>query len=497
MSTLRRAHNENKSALRCCLGYLTVSSTQISSSQLSHSPATRYCFKVISTIQKLPSTSKTMDHVTDLRPDEAPASESWFQVVDPICLENVCKNDLEKWSIQKHKEEYLAIHQDGPFPLPDNQPLSSEQVRDSICLYKERMVKHHQHEQESLKTLSKMTKFDIRRVGNIAPSTKHLFQQLKAYRRKLTGKAGEQASETLADLEAELIATIDVVHQKLRQQNSTTGTKTPSSKSSLSSRASDLSHRAAKEVTKSLRASMPCTTPENKSTQRPNLVSSTSWASATTSKLAGKVRTLVKKSPQAMGKTSIKSPDTRSSMDSVYTESSINSDRQNTQHSPVAFGKISWKKSPTSSTASMNTLRSVPRSSTSSRRSTPPSPRSKSHTNTNYAQQQQQYHASKRREWNLSGDWWPAITAGSIPNREGTERGSMRSRSAEPGCDDRRMGSEVRKPSGLEEEGYLGWKENQDPIADSESVYSGRLSMAISASVYSRSISGFKMGESK
>jgi len=443
------------------------------------------------------NTSKAMDHVTDLRTDEASTSKAWFEVMDPICLESVCKNDLQRWSIQKAKEEYLAIHQDGPFPLPDDQPLSSEQVRDSICLYKERMVKHHQHEQESLKTSSKMTKFRIRSFGNITPSTNHLFQQLGAYRRK-TGKVDEQASEKLADLEAELIATIDVVRQKLRQQNTTTNTKSPSSKSSLSSRASDLSHKAAKKVTKSLRVSMPFTTPEKKATQRPDIISKTSWTSATTSKLAGKVRTLVKKSPQATRRTSIRSVDTRSSMDSVYTESSIDGDHQSIQHSPITFGKINWRKSPTSSTASTDTLRSVPRSSTSSRRSTPPSPRSKSHADTNHTQQQQQqqhhhhHPSSKRREWSLSGGWWPAITAGDTPDRQRTERGHMKLRSEDTGCGDQRTGSEAQRPLGTKEEEYLGWKENRNSTADSGLVYSRRTSLAVSASVYSRSISGVK-----
>ncbi|KAH0286650.1 hypothetical protein M436DRAFT_65110 [Aureobasidium namibiae CBS 147.97] len=432
-----------------------------------------------------------MDHITDLRTDEVSTSKPWFQVMDPICLESVCKNDLEKWSIQKDKEEYLAIHQDGPFPLPDNQPLSSEQVRDSICLYKERMVKHHQHEQESLKTSSQKTKFRIRSFGNIAPSTKHLFQQLRAYRRKLTGKLGEQTCEKLANLKAELIATIDVVHQKLRQQNTTTSTKSPSSKSSLSSRASDLSQNAAKKVTESLRASMPCTTSEKKVTQRPDIISKTSWIPATTSKLAARVRTLVKRSPQATRKISIRSVDTRSSMDSVYAESSITGDHQNTQHSPITFGKISWRKSPTSSTASTNTLRSVPRSSTSSRRSTPPSPRSKSYIITNHAQQQPD-HSFKRREWSLSGDWWPAITTGNTLDRQRIERGRMRSRSEDSGCGDRRLGPEVQRSWETSEEGYLEWKENTDSTADSGLVHSGRSSMAVSASVYSRSISGLK-----
>ena len=78
----------------------------------------------------------------------------------------------------------------------------------------------------------------------------HLIQQLGAYRRKLTGNPHKQANQNLSDLDAESSATIDVVHQTLQRQDTTTSPKSSPSKSGLSSRARDLSQKAAKKVTK-------------------------------------------------------------------------------------------------------------------------------------------------------------------------------------------------------------------------------------------------------
>lgn len=68
----------------------------------------------------------------------------------------------------------------------------------------------------------------------------------------------------------------------------------------------------------------------------------------------------------------------------------------------------------------------------------------------------------------------------------------MKLRSEDTGCGDQRTGSEAQRPLGTKEEEYLGWKENRNSTADSGLVYSRRTSLAVSASVYSRSISGVK-----
>lgn len=418
---------------------------------------------VSSTIKHI---NKNMDSVTDLKTDEVPASEPWFPVMDPISLDDVCKNDLQKWSIHKRNEEYLAVHHDGPFPLTSAQPFASEQVRDSIFLYKERMAKHHQHAQETLKTSSKINRFDITSFRSTAPSTKRLIQQLKAYRRKLTENPNKQANQDLSDLDAELSATIDVVHQRLQRQDTTASAKSSPSKSSLSSRASDLSQKAAKKVSKNFRACLRRTAPENKAIQRSEVIPRTSCASASTSKVAGKVRNLIKKSPQATRKNSGESVDTNSSMDSVYTESTIDSDHQDIQHSPIIFGKLNWRRSPTSSIASIQTLRSKLRSRRSSKSSTPPSPRSQPHTNIHHPQQQ----PFERHELGLRGFCWPGITAENLQDHQRTENGDVGSQSEDSGCDVRRRGLEVQRPTGFEYEGYLRWDKRRTSVANSGSV---------------------------
>jgi hypothetical protein len=147
-----------------------------------------------------------MASTTNINTDESQASEPWFPVMDPICLTDVCNNDLEKWSTHKKDEDYLTVHQDGPFPLSDDRPFSSERVRDSICIYKERMAGHDH------RTPPKLVTFHTACFGNITPSTEQLSQKLKAYRRRLISKCSQGTSQKLLDLEAELTATLDVVH---------------------------------------------------------------------------------------------------------------------------------------------------------------------------------------------------------------------------------------------------------------------------------------------
>jgi hypothetical protein len=170
-----------------------------------------------------------MDSITNTNTDDLQVSEPWFQVMDPICLDNICENDLEQWSIRKRSEEYLPVHQEGPFPLTGNDCFSSERVRDSIYLYKLRMARHHDVEPQTPKSSSKLIKFDTTCFGSSAPSSARLSKQLKTYRQKLAEKPSERTSDTLLDLEAELSATFDLVRQKLREQEITPSDTNPAS----------------------------------------------------------------------------------------------------------------------------------------------------------------------------------------------------------------------------------------------------------------------------
>lgn len=322
-----------------------------------------------------------MASITNINTDESQVSEPWFPVMDPICLTDVCKNDLEKWSIHKKDEGYLTVHQDGPFPLSDAKPLSSERVRDSICIYRERMAAHdHQ-------TSPKLVTFHITCFANITPSTEQLSQKLKAYRRRLTSKSSQGTSQKLLDLEAELTATLDVVHQKLREQVITTSENSSPSNTSISSRASDLSHKLAKKVTKSFSTSIFSTVSGTKTTSRPRVISRASWASATTSRLADKVRSLIEKPHQQTRSNSIESD---SSFNSVYSETTIESvdtkhsvkptSNNHKRFSPMTFDEIIWKPSSVKRMASVESLRNRLRCSRrGSKESSPPSPKSQSH----------------------------------------------------------------------------------------------------------------------
>ena len=187
--------------------------------------------------------------MTNINTNDMHASESYFPTMDPICLTNLCKTDLEKWSINKDNESYLTVHQDGPFPLSDDEPFSSENIRDSICVYRERMAKDHIRNQmlSDINTSSKLVKFHVSTsFGKIVPSTKQLFQKLRAYRRRLATKCHHKTkSEKLSQLEQELTATLELVQQKLQEQNlreegKMGTTSSSSSKHSLCSRASSL-----------------------------------------------------------------------------------------------------------------------------------------------------------------------------------------------------------------------------------------------------------------
>lgn len=175
-----------------------------------------------------------MDSITNIPTSELQASESYFQCIDPINLEDVVRNDLQRWSIRKRSEEYLPVHHDGPFPLSDLEPFSSARNRDSICLYKERMAKHHQVGTQEDRPPRKLVKFDTFPFGIIAPSTTRLAKELKAYRRKLTEKSCEWTRQALLDLEAELQATCDLLRE-LRVKEPSTSEEGSSNKPSLAS----------------------------------------------------------------------------------------------------------------------------------------------------------------------------------------------------------------------------------------------------------------------
>jgi hypothetical protein len=321
-----------------------------------------------------------MASITNINAGKSQASEAWFPVMDPICLTDVCKDDLENWSTHKKDEDYLTVHQDGPFPLSDGQPLSSKRVRDSICIYKERMAGHDH------KTPPKLVKFHTTCFANTTPSTEQLSQKLKAYRRRLISKSSQGTSQKLLDLEVELTAILDVVQQKLREQVITTSENSSPSKTSISSRASDLSHKLARKVTKSFSSSISSTASGNKTTSRPKDISRASWASATTSKLADKVRGLIEKSHQPTRSNSIESD---GSFDSVYSGTSIESvdtkhsikpiSSNNARFSPITFDEVIWKPSSVKKMASAESLRNKLRcSSRGSQDLSPPSPKSQS-----------------------------------------------------------------------------------------------------------------------
>jgi hypothetical protein len=408
-----------------------------------------------------------MDSFTTTNTDDLQVSEPFFQVMDPICLD-VCKNDLEQWSIRKRSEEYLPVHQEGPFPLTGADSFSSERVRDSIYLYKECMARHHDVEPETSKSSSKLIKFDITCFGSSAPSSARLSKQLKSYRQKLTEKPCERTNDTLLDLEAELAATVDLVRQKLREQEITPSDKNSSNRSSLSSRASNLSQKVARKVTHSLSATILCNASDNKST-RPKPIAKASWTSVTKSKLAAKVRTLVDGSPRQKRKDSAKSD---------------NSDNTITSHqfiSPITFNTMNWKLSPKKSTESIKTLCSkLHHSRTSSKSSSPPSPRSRSHCEIFFPHQLQ---SSERREKVDGGDACPSIISQALRGREetGTERedyfGEQAGRDVrrQISWDMRRLGFECQRSSGSEHQG---------------GNVSRKLSVAESVSVYSRAMSG-------
>lgn len=362
-------------------------------------------------------------------------SESWFQVMDPISIADVCKNDLEQWSILKKNEKYLTVHQDlTPFSMSDIFPSPSEtRVRDSICVYKERMAKGHHHIHRRVpKMFSKLTRFNTTSYGSIAPSTDKLAEKLKAYRQRLDSESTGLTSEQLLSLEKELSTTVQIVQQKLRSHGHATSEKgtNSSGKSSLSSRASDLSKKAAEKVSKSFCATMLCTTSENDTTPRPKAISRPSWTS-TTSKIATKFRNFVDKQPQQSPKNSIES---------------VTTGPPNTPTSPVTFNQTIWKLSPGRSTASLKPA--LKKTSTSSQ---PPSPHSRAHSSIGYTQEQ----PFERREWIPSENVSPSTSIGpdDPSDCQQTERGYWEFHSEHCGWDVRRIstassGSEYNRPLG-------------------------------------------------
>ncbi|KAG9686419.1 hypothetical protein KCU95_g4345, partial [Aureobasidium melanogenum] len=401
-----------------------------------------------------------MDVVPNLGLDESQISEPWFQVMDPISIADVCENDLERWSILKNNEKYLTIHQaETHDPMSDAVPFSSEKrVRDSICVYKERMKDGHHHAHRRVpKVFSKLTRFNTTSFGNIAPSTDQLSIKLKAYRQKLDNDRIEMTSEQLMSLEEELSATVQIVQQKLRSHGNTTSEKgtNSSSKTSLSSRASDLSKKAAKRVSKGFCIPVRCSASEHNAASRPKAISRPSVAS-TTSKLAVKFRNLVDKQTRHSANHSI---------ESVATETPPNT--PNTPISHVIFNPDIWKLSPGKSTASIKpALKTASNSS-----SPPPSPRSRAHSSFEYTTDE----PFERREWIPSENISPCTSIGpdDPSDCQKAERGYAEYHSEHAGWD-------VRKPS----------------TASSESKYNRPLgwdlrntSAAYSASHYSRSIS--------
>ncbi|KAG9671403.1 hypothetical protein KCU99_g10022, partial [Aureobasidium melanogenum] len=397
-----------------------------------------------------------MDVVADPRLNESQISEPWFQVMDPISITDVCENDLEKWSNLKNHEKYLTVYQaETPIPMSDTVPFSSEnRVRDSICVYKERMKNGHHHTQRRVpKMLSKLTRFNTTSYDSIAPSTNQLYEKLKAYRQNLDNDHIEITSEQLMSLEKELSATVQVVQQKLRSHENTTSEKSPNSsgKTSLSSRASDLSRKAAKKVSKGFCVSVLCSASEHTTAARPKAISRPSFAS-TTSKLAVKLRNLLDKQTQHSPNNSIESVTTNTP--------------PNTPTSPVTFNPEIWRLSPGQSTASIKPA--LKRTSTSS---PPPSPRSRAHSSIEYTQDE----PFERREWIPSENISPctSISLDDPPVCQKTERGYAEYHSEHSGWDVRNIStasseSEFNRP--------LGWDLRKTSAAYSASHYSRSVS---------------------
>jgi hypothetical protein len=360
-----------------------------------------------------------MDSITNTQTPELQASESYFQCMDPINLEDVVKNDLQRWSIRKRSEEYLPVHHDGPFPLSDLEPFSSARNRDSICLYKERMAKHRQVGSQEDSPPRKLVKFDTFPFGVIAPPTTRLARELKAYRRKLTEKSCEWTHQALLDLEAELQATCDLLRE-LRVKEPSKSEGDPFSKPSLASRASDLSQKIAKKVAPNVRASIFCSAAEDKSAPRPRVKSGVSWRSATKSKFADRVRALADKLPGHKNK--------------VNNETS----------SPVTFKIMNWQNlSPSASTESIGALYDRLNTREATRESTSPSPKSKSRIDSATVQR------SEQRQARYSGQ--------------------------QAGWEIRRARSEHEGPSGSEVKTHLGSDLRRNSV-DPLSVYSRALS---------------------
>ncbi|KAH0355137.1 hypothetical protein KCU83_g2026, partial [Aureobasidium melanogenum] len=379
-----------------------------------------------------------MDIVIDLQLNESQISEPWFQVMDPISIADVCENDLEKWSIHKKNEKYLTVHQaETPISMSDTVPFSSKKrVRDSICVYKERMNNGHHHAHRTVpKMFSKLTRFNTTSYGSIAPSTDQLHEKLKAYRQNLDIDYIEMTSEQLRSLEKELSATVQVVQQKLRSHGNTTSEESAisSSKPSLSSRASDLSKKAAKKISRLLRL---CAL----------------HFSSTTSKLAVKFRNLLDNQTQHPPKESIESVTTNTP--------------PNTPTSPVTFNPEIWRLSPGQSTASIK-----PALKRASNSSPPPSPRSRAQSSIEYTQDE----PFERREWipseNISN--CTSISPDDPSDYQKTERGYAECHSEHSGWDVRKIStasseSEFNRP--------LGWDLRKKSAACSASHYSRSVS---------------------
>ncbi|KAH0364417.1 hypothetical protein KCU65_g6799, partial [Aureobasidium melanogenum] len=401
--------------------------------------------------------------VTDSRLNESQISEPWFQVMDPISIADVCDNDLEKWSILKKNEMYLTVDQaETPIPMSDTVPFSSEKrVRDSICVYKERMGNGHHHAHRTVpKMFPKLTRFNTTSFGSTAPSTDQLHQKLKAYRQKLDNDRIEMTSEQLMSLEKELSATFQVVQQKLRSHGNNTSEKgtNSSSKTSLSSRASDLSKKAAKKVSRGFCIPVRCSASEHNVTPRPTAISRPSFAS-TTSKLAVKFRSLLDKQTQHSSNNSI---------ESVATD--VATEPPNTPTSHVIFNPDIWKLSPDQSTASIKPA--LRRASTPS---PPPSPLSRARSSIDYTTEE----PFERREWSPSENISPCTSIGpdDPSDCQMTQRGYAEYHSEHSGWDVRRI-STASSESGINRP--LGWDLKWDLR---------KTSAAYSASHYSRSIS--------
>jgi hypothetical protein len=362
-----------------------------------------------------------MASITNTYTPEVQASETYFQCIDPINLEHVVKNDLQKWSIRKRSEEYLPVHHDGPFPLSDLEPFSSEEIRDSICHYKDSMAKYHQVESQEHKPLRKLIKFYNFPFGVIAPSTTRLSKELKAYRRRLTERSYEWTRQALLDLEVELHATYHLLNQELRVKKPSQSEEGSSNKPSLASRASDLSQKIAHKIAPNVRVPMFCSAAEDKPAAGPRVKSGVSWKSATRSKVAEKLRAFVDKLHQHKSK--------------VYDEN----------RSPVTSKMMNWQNlSPTPSTESIGALYDKLQTREVSRASTSPSPKSKSRVDSATVQR------TERRQAGYSGE--------------------------QTGREIRRPGSEYERPLGPDGKTHLRCDLRRNSVTDSLSVYSRALS---------------------